>query len=296
MTTLALGLPHTPWIPARVESFQRLVDGLGLKPPLVVSGADGRYVHGPEDLTHVRIFQERESNRVWPGKLYRWAVSTGATHMLQLQDDAIPYERFWSVLRAMLEAVPDQIIGLEANHPLGPEMHRTGRRWYRTRAWLVGVGYVWPLDAKLPNGLPAFLRWCEANPAILANNNEDSLVNHWAQLHGFDIWHPVPTIIDHDIGVPSTYGNDEHHEFSMYRRPTVTWRDVPLLAGLEHADHWGAALPPLLPGPGTQRCWFCGDREAGATSSKTGARICLPCAFQTLGAYVRIPVPLPEAP
>jgi hypothetical protein len=267
---VALGLPHTPWIPERVKSFDRLRRTLD---------ASGSAEHG-------KVFDERESNRVWPGKLWRGGIMTGASHLLQLQDDVIPCEKFWPVYRAMLEAVPDQIIGLEANHPLGPEMYRTGRRWYRTRAWLVGVGYSWPLDPKLPNGLPAFVRWCDANPELVEANNEDSLVNLWAQAHGFDIWHPVPTIIDHDTGVPSTYGNDGHHEWSMHRRPTVTWKDVALTAGLEGRDYWRVQEPPLLPGPGTQRCWFCARRQGHVVSQETGTRICPICAHSIVGAYL----------
>jgi hypothetical protein len=288
--SIALGLPHTPWVPTRVESFARLCTSLsyGHGRDLISTAAcrDGVFKE-----CHTRVFDEKESNRIWPGKLYRWAISTGATHCLQLQDDALVYDKFWPALQAMLEAVPDQIIGLEANHPLGPEMHRTGRRWFRTRAWLVGVGYVWPMDPNLPHGLPAFLRWCEEFPAIVAQTNEDSLVNGWAAQHGFDIWHPVPTIIDHDIGVPSTYGNDGHHEYSMYRRPTVTWRDVPLLSGLTDPDYWRTTVEgtPLLPGPGTQRCWFCGERQAGVTSQKTGCRVCPLCALSAVGAYMGNP-------
>ena len=112
-----------------------------------------------------------------------------------------------------------------------------------------GAGLSSPPNPKLPNSLPSFLKWCDANPGIVAQNNEDSLVNFWAHKLGYDIWHPMPTIINHDLGVPSTYANDAHHEFSMYRRPTVTWRDVELRAGMKDtrvlADHcrWGAAPP-----------------------------------------------------
>lgn len=284
-TTIALGLPHTPWVPERVESFARLLGQLG------VIG----FVYHDGSADHTRVFQDKESNRVWPQKLWRWAVSTGATHLLQLQDDALVYEHFWPVLRAMIEAQPDKIIGLESNHPLGPEMLRTGRRWYRSRAWLVGVGYVFPTDPKLPNSLPSFLKWCDANPEIVAQNNEDSLVNFWAHKLGYDIWHPIPTIIDHDLGVPSTYANDAHHEFSMYRRPTVTWRDVELRVGMEDPAYWRTTVDgaPLLPGPGTQLCWFCNVRQGVATSQETGARICKECATQTMCALLGIKIQFP---
>jgi hypothetical protein len=265
--TIALGLPHTPWIPERVKSLAEM------RATLDRSGA----------AEHVQLFHDKESNRVWPLKLWRWGVQTEATHLLQLQDDVIPYEHFWPCLRAMLDAVPDKIIGLESNHPLGPEMYRTGRRWYRTRAWLVGVGYCWPTDPVLQHGLPNFIRWCDANPELVQANNEDSLVNLWAEKHGFDIWHPVPTIIDHNLTLPSTYANDAHPEWSMYRRPTVSYlHQVPS----QLAQDWRTSLPPLLPGAGTQRCWSCLVAQAPASSQESGCRICPQCAYRYLGAYL----------
>jgi len=270
---IALGLPHTPWIPERVESFDRLRQGL----------AANSYDRICANM-RTREFTDRESNRIWPTKLWTWACSTGATHLLQLQDDVIPGPNFWPALHAMLEAIPDQIIGLEAAHPLGPEMLRTGRRWYRTRAWLIGVQYAWPLDPALPHGLPAFLKWCAANPERVASTNEDSLISQWAYEHGFDIWHPVPAIADHDLGVPSTYGNDTHHEFSMFRRPTVTWRDVPSITALEDPTYWRctAESAPLLPGPGTQRCWYCLEEQGPLIAPVTGARIGRQCLARIL--------------
>ena len=257
----ALGLPHTPWVPERVESFARLRAGLGLDEAAPVKAG----------LRAVKIFDARESNRVWPGKLWRWAIGSGASHLVQLQDDVIPAPNFWPALAAMTTAVPDQILGLEAAHPLGPEMRRTGRAWYRTRAWLIGVGYVSPIEG--PNGLRAFVAWCDAHPELVESSNEDSLVSNWAASSGFDIWHPVPTIIDHDLGVPSTYQNDAHHEFSLWRKPTVTWRDVERVEALESPDYWRLTEPPLLPGPGTAQCWFCAAEPGRYTSQETGARI-----------------------
>ena len=267
--TFALGLPHTPWVPERVVSYDRLRAQL-------LAGAH---------TDHVRVFDERESNRVWSQKLWRWGVSTGASHLLQLQDDVVVAPNFWPALRAMVTAVPDQIIGLEAAHPLGPEMRRTGRAWYRTRAWLVGVGYVFPVGVMLD-----FLAWCDVNPDRVATTNEDSLLSHWAASIGRDIWHPVPTILDHDLGVPSTYGNDAHHEWSLWRKPTVTWRDVERPAALEDPAYWRLTEPPLLPGPGTEACWFCGSGKGELASQDTGCRLCRLCVLRVVGSVLGVQV------
>jgi hypothetical protein len=137
-TTIALAIPHTPWIPERVESRNHLLDALGID----TMGYDpGTRAEMPAFA--FSMFCDREANKVWSQRMFRWAIATGATHLLQLQDDALVAPRFWPILRAMIEAQPNRIIGLEATHPLTPVQHRAGRRWYRDH-WLIGVGYVIP--------------------------------------------------------------------------------------------------------------------------------------------------------
>lgn len=266
--SIALAIPHTPWIPERVESFRRMMTGLGIDAlePHDLRPLDESVLF---DLRQTRVFDEREPNTVWSQKLFRWALTTGATHLLQLQDDAIVAPRFWPILHAMIEAHPDRIIGLEATHPLIPVQHRAGRRWYRDH-WLIGVGYVFPCSL-----LVEYVAWCEAHPERVAKTNEDSLISEWAYETKRHIWHPIPTCIDHDLGVPSTYANDAHHEFSMYRKPLVTWRDVDASAALEDPDYWRVTEDgaPILPGPGSQSCWYCGREEGRMTSPMTGARV-----------------------
>lgn len=266
--SIALAIPHTPWVPERVESIGRLLTALD-------------HTSHEDVCVDVHCFSDRESNRVWSQKLFRWALDTCASHLLQLQDDAIVAPQFWPVLHAMIEAQPGRIIGLEATHPLVPVQHRAGRRWYRDH-WLIGVGYVFPRPL-----LAQFVAWCRDNPERVANTNEDSLISEWSRESKIDIWHPIPTIIDHDIGVPSTYGNDGHHEWSMYRRPLVTWREVDTPA-LATPDYWRCTEDgaPKLPGPGTQGCWFCGTEEGKITSQVTGARIGPQCIAQILGVLV----------
>lgn len=203
--TFCLGLPHTPWNPARVESFGRLMKAL-------TPATNGHPVHS------FGVFDEKSPNRVWAQKLWRWAASTSATHLVQLQDDVEPSPEFWARLHAMVTANPNVIIGLEAAHPNGPDLNARGDRWYVTNSWLVGVGYVFPIPL-----LREFLAWCDANPEQVESHNEDDLINVWVSSTNGpkQCWHPIPTLIDHDTSIPSTYDNDTH----ALRRPTVTWRD-----------------------------------------------------------------------
>lgn len=280
--SFALALPTcAAWIPERAESFARLTQALGVD----VTRNDP----GPPD--YARMFGDKESNRIWPHTMWRWAVGCGATHLVQLQDDVIPAPNFWPVLRAMVEAKPQVIIGLHSNHPLAAVQFRAGRRWYRDH-WLTGPAYVFPTTS-----LSAFLAWCEAHPDVCSATNEDSLISRWAHESKVSIWHPVPTITDHDLGVPSTYGNDGHHEWSMYRQPPVTWRDAPTGYALEDPAFWRCTeeSAPLLPGPGTQLCWYCAANEAKGISVSTGARICNICLFQLVGKFMGISVQLAPA-
>jgi hypothetical protein len=243
----------------------------------------------PLDASLYREFTDREPNRVWAQKLWRWAACLGpedvlsgtgevvghtvgrATHLVQLQDDVIPAPNFWPALTAMVTANPDAFIGLEANHPMSLEQHRLGHRWFKTRAWVVGVGYVFPIGG--PNSIREFLKWCDAHPEIVATSNEDDLIGKWISKTGRDCWHPIPTIIDHDLSIPSVYGNDHH----QHRRPVVTWQGFPP-GPLEDPNYWTpSTMIPVLPVEHGARCIFCLEHKPIWTSPKTLAGLCHYC-------------------
>ena len=255
MITLALGLPHTPWIPERVESFARLREQLG--------DLDA----APQ---HVRIFDERASNKVWPRKMWQWMLDTGASHCLTLQDDCIVSPDFWPALRAMIECAPARILGLSAAHPLGPEMARQGRRWYRTQSWIIGWAYCLPRDV-----LARFVEWLDANPETVAVLNEDQLLNEWITRTDQDTWHPVPSIVDHDTSIGSTYANDAH----VHRRTTVTWRGYQP-EDLVSVDWWRTGDCPRLPLADVARCWGCLKDQMAVKTQLTGAGLCRVCVVQ----------------
>lgn len=212
--TIVLAIPHTPWRPERVESKRRLSEALSID--------DSKE---PSPFYDVKVFDERAANHVWSVRMWEWGASYAeATHFLTLQDDVLPAPNFWRALHAMLQAVPDQVIGLEAAHPAGPELARDGHRWYTTSDYLVGVQYVMPTPL-----LREFLVWRSSALAAGAveNISEDTLVGLWCLATGRRIWHPIPAIADHDVELASTYGNDDHAN----RRPSVLQSDVPALVG-----------------------------------------------------------------
>ena len=184
----ALAIPTTAdWVPERAASLERLKAQLGHRP------------------VYYREFRDREPNWSWSGKMWEWGLSTGATHLVQLQDDVIVSDCFWQTLRRMVEALEeDAIIGLESVLDIG-------RPWYCTGDGLIGVGCVIPRE---PLGYLLDFRRA-LRPGAIEALNEDQLIGLYAHVAGRDIWHPVPTIIDHDVDIVSTYGNDHH----THRRP-----------------------------------------------------------------------------
>ena len=264
--TIALGLPHTPWVPARVESWRRLLTQLEVDPEREACP------HAYE----LRAFTERATNKVWPRAMWGWALDTGCSHFLTLQDDVLVSPDFWPALHAMLEAQPTRIISLAAVHPLGPEEARQGHRWYRTRSWVIGWAYVLPREV-----LEGFVAYVDAHPEHVAASNEDEMLNQWIHATGQETWHPVPSIVDHDTSIESTYGNDDH----THRRTTVTWRGWQA-GDLCSPDFWRGDVGPMLAVAWNKACWFCARNPGTLASKDTGGRICRPCLVQFMAAAI----------
>ena len=210
--SFSLAISHTPWVPERVASFKRLALQLGI-PAL----------HGR--TLAARIFSDKEPNDAWSEKMWLWSAETTAEWCLFLQDDASLAPGFWPMLRAFLSALPKdaEVAGLQFAHASAPHLADEGTRIVTTIDGLIGVGYVVRRDAlreflgwrhtKLRDG------WRQPGPRHL---NEDTMLGLWCAVTGRRIYHPLPTPIDHDTSLASTYGNDQH----INRKALLTWRDT----------------------------------------------------------------------
>lgn len=231
----SLAISHTPWIAERVESMRRLALQLGVP-------YESKH-EPPEGLgIDYRIVEDRVANDVWSERMWSWAAETTATHCVFLQDDVEVAPNFWPALRAIVEARPDDVVGLEVAHPAARMLALEDFRLFTTSDMLIGPGYVVPREQ-----LVEFLEWrktrlvdgwrtagADGKPGL----TEDTMIGLWCMTTGRRIVHPVPTIIDHDTSIPSTYGNDDH----THRKPYVTWKD---------AEHCGHAWEPAdLEAPG----------------------------------------------
>jgi len=191
-------------------------------------------------LKAYREFTDKMPCHEWSAAEWSWALESGATHHLFLEDDVELAPGFLDALRAMIAANPAAIIGLEAAHPDTPKLYAAGHTCYTTKDGLIGVGYCLPHAA-----LTEFLAWrSDLPPGAVEEITQDTLIDVWALITKRFIWHPVPTIIDHDTSLASTFGNDAHAN----RRPLVTWRsrkyDTSSLP-LEAPERWRQIPQPM---------------------------------------------------
>src|ERR1700690_463590 len=227
---------HTPWVPERVESYKRLCAQLE-----------------EQGVTHTP-WTERAPNHVWSDHMWADACGhPGATHALFLQDDVKLAPNFWRALHALVDARPDVVICLESEHQMIVPLAEEGVCGVTTPDGLIGPGYVFPLKmlaearAWRTSALaPGVLAQLEAMPK--PPFGEDTLLGLFCAATGRDIFMPVPSLIDHDISISSTYDNDSHGR----RRPLVRWDNLSLVHSdgtpgglelLESKDYW------LLPAP-----------------------------------------------
>lgn len=202
---LALSITHAAHRPERVASFERLRSQVG----------------STWDFVHVE--SDPMPCHEWSLRQWQWALDCGADATVFLQDDVTVCERFHEVAAAIAEAGRDRIVCLHSNHPRAAALAEAGHHWYTSADGLVGNGYI--LGRAQLEGLLHFRRACVVDPA---DWNEDTLIDAYAMATEQRIYHCVPSPIDHDTSLPSTWGADHH----AHRRPYA--RIVPDM----HAIDW----------------------------------------------------------
>ncbi len=210
---IAVAIVHAAHIPERVPLYERLRD------QLFADWADSQDFLDVYDGTHLET--TRGKHYVWLPPILDWAAERQrATHLLTLQDDQTVSPKFWSQLRAMVEGRPDEVICLHNGHPSARRVFVEGKPGYHTFDGMVGQGHIEPIGV-----VSEFRRWrlSEVRTGMLQQITEDMLFGMFCMARRLSIFHPVPTLIDHDLTVPSTNeGFDDH----LYRKPQVTWKEL----------------------------------------------------------------------
>lgn len=253
LPSIKIAIPHAAYRPGRPESLARLRAQLG---------GDG---------SDRRVFADKEPHWKWSLRLWRWGLESGADWLVQLQDDVQVPETFGAAVRAALAAASPsaQVVALFGIHPLARELARQGQRWHRTRAWLMGNGYALRRDF-----LAEFVPWVDANEALARVTCEDALINRYCVETGRDVFHTMPSLVEHDLSIASTWGDQakgmglDRPENHGHRKATVSYLDFNPRE-LTRVDFWQqqgdvrALLDSLGP-----RCWMCLGQEGAFISSQ----------------------------
>lgn len=213
--TLSLVVNHAPWRPERVAALAAMM------PELLAIDPERVFVHD----TDYRGGGNWQAAKVrWALAQWTWSLRQPTTHHVFVTDDLHLAPGFVAALVAMVTAHPDVPIGLISNHPRGPELFDAGHHGYRTNAWIVGPAYVMPHQA-----LVDFVRWFQSLPSgdatmpgTQAYRNDDSSINEWVTNGGGggEVWHPLPTIVEHRGDLASTVGHGDRHS-----RERISWRE-----------------------------------------------------------------------
>lgn len=226
---IAVGISHTPWVPERVASYDRLLKSLMAPIPAYIT-------------TQTRAFTDKAANWQWSAAMWSWAASTDADWCVFLQDDAVIAPDFFRQFEAITKATTSPVIGLQVAHPASVLLAEEGFSSFTTCEAVVGVGY-----AVRRLALVSFLEWREVEliPGAIVQITEDTLVGLWAAVTGRNVYHPIPTIVDHDTSIPSTYGNDNHAN----RHSRVRWDNYmppeSLRTGVPHMGRFYNITPEL---------------------------------------------------
>lgn len=170
----------------------------------------------------------------WLHVLAEGAAWPDVTHVTYLPDDAILVPHFIEVLLACIEAQPEAVLCFQSNHLDAPKAYEAGARWYTTPDGFTAFGGTMPVQ-----WVREHLEWRRTmlRPDVLVQGDEG--VNLWAMATGRRIYKSLPSLVDHDLTIPSADGNDADIHKSA-RRPLV-WDAE---ADLRRID-WGGQVVTL---------------------------------------------------
>lgn len=215
-------IAHAAWAPERRRAKDRMIGVLREAPTFVT----------------VLRSRRREPAAVWARRAWELAEdevpTLGPAHTVILNDDLVLPPDFDAIVRAMVEAVPLEILSLHTTAPAA-RSHRGKTPWVRS------YHYTGPAVVLPPGAAASLMDFATALPwSYVSRVNEDELAAAWAWSRQRPFYSPIPCVIGHDTTVPSTLGYDAHPE----RETCVPWvEDEPLT----DVARWRVARPDDVP-------------------------------------------------
>lgn len=130
----------------------------------------------------------------------------GHTHLCVLQDDVLLCHQFWPALVRLVERCPcDPLSLFTARRSIVQEADRKRTRLLRRYGLDTAQGLVFPVFQ-----FQALCRWVDAREGDNAEwkFHDDVRIDAWSRDKRWPIVYAVPTLIDHDVSLPSTLGHN----------------------------------------------------------------------------------------
>jgi hypothetical protein len=148
-----------------------------------------------------------------------------ATHLLVVQDDALPCDRFADRTLELVDARRDRVIALFVpglSHLARPATiaRKRGAAWMDLPAasLIPLVAVVYPAD--FARGIPEYAD----RRRLTVKRADDAVVAQYAKAHRVQAGAPLPNLVEHLDGVPSAmrmrHGTGAAHRLSVWFEPT----------------------------------------------------------------------------
>jgi hypothetical protein len=146
-------------------------------------------------------------------------IPNGATHVLVIQDDALPCLGFGQMMNKAVAERPDDVLSFFVGDLKGPSLKafRTaqmkGERWAllpRPSKVVHVVALVWPRELAAE-----FLVWYEETkhkiPHPMPHRSDDMVVSYWIKTGHprREVWATVPSLVEHPDDLPSVCQRNE---------------------------------------------------------------------------------------
>lgn len=163
-------------------------------------------------LTRGKIFMDNGFLGEWKNtrRALAWGRSQDATHVVVLQDDAVPIPEFMAQVREAIKRRPDDVVGLYVGtgRPYAEEVLRAVQAARRDLAsWLVSDGLIWGVGTIWPVSLiNDFLSWADLWRHQLPY---DQRAHAWSQATGRRCYYTWPSLVNH-ADLPSVIKGRDH--------------------------------------------------------------------------------------
>jgi len=152
-----------------------------------------------------------------------WAEGQDASHVLVIQDDALPVEGFAGLAEAAIDERPNHIISyyLGTGRPAQTEARQAIRLADRTQSrWVEMSRIYWGVAWSIPTSLlPELNAWLSTH-----NGATDSITGRWMLRTGRLCFYTWPCLVDHLDGptlVEHTYSGIERKAWRVATKPSA---------------------------------------------------------------------------